>query len=79
MPHGIPEWDFGGSYLMIHRSDYHAVLLEKAKELGVEIRASCRVDEYDWEGPAAIVQGGLRVEGDLVVVADGESHSQGVS
>jgi hypothetical protein len=34
------------------------------------------VDEYDWDAPAAIVQGGERVTGDLVVVADGTSISQ---
>jgi salicylate hydroxylase len=76
MPHGVPELDFGGSYLMVHRADYHSLLLQKALALGVRVRGGCRVDEYDWDAPAAIVQGGERVTGDLVVVADGTSISQ---
>jgi salicylate hydroxylase len=73
MPHGVPELDFGGSYLMVHRADYHAVLLERALELGVVIRAGNRVEGYDWDAPAAILQGGETVRGDLVVVADGKA------
>ncbi|KAK4032113.1 hypothetical protein C8A01DRAFT_20779 [Parachaetomium inaequale] len=75
MPHGVPELDFGGSYLMVHRADYHTVLLERALELGVVIRAGNRVEDYDWDVPAAILQGGETVRGDLVVVADGAQSS----
>ncbi|CAK7223164.1 hypothetical protein SCUCBS95973_005085 [Sporothrix curviconia] len=71
MPHGIPEWDFGGSYLMVHRADYHTVLLDKARASGIEIRGNARVDGYDWDAPAAILADGTRVTGDLLVVADG--------
>ncbi|KAI5857329.1 FAD/NAD(P)-binding domain-containing protein [Durotheca rogersii] len=71
MPHGVPEWDFGGSYLMVHRADYHAVLLEKAKSLNVDIRGGSKVDDYDLDAPAAILEGGVCVKGDLIVVADG--------
>ncbi|KAF2095556.1 FAD/NAD(P)-binding domain-containing protein [Rhizodiscina lignyota] len=71
MPHGIPEWDFGGCYLMVHRADYHAVLLQRAFDLGVEIRKSSRVDEYDFDAPAVTLQTGERVEGDVIIVADG--------
>lgn len=71
MPHGIPEWDFGGSYLMVHRADYHAVLLAKARELGVDVQANRRVDGYDWDAPAALLSDGSLVKGDLLVVADG--------
>ena len=73
MSHGIPEWEFGGSYLMVHRADYHNVLLEKAKSLGVVIRGLSRVDDYDWESPAAILADGTRFSGDLLIVADGKS------
>lgn len=73
MPHGIPEWDFGGSYLKVHRADYHDVLLKKAFELGVDIQKNSKVTGYDWEGPVALLSDGRRVEGDLIVVADGRS------
>lgn len=73
MPHGIPEWEFGGSYLMVHRADYHAVLLQKALDLGVDIRPNSRVVKYDWEIPAIEIQSGERVAGDVLVIADGSS------
>ncbi|RFU32114.1 hypothetical protein B7463_g4229, partial [Scytalidium lignicola] len=71
MPHGIPEWDFGGSYLMVHRADYHSVLLEKAFSLGVDIRKKSKVDVYDWDKPAVKLESGEWVNGDLIIVADG--------
>lgn len=73
MPHGVPEWEYGGSYLMVHRADYHAVLLERALGLGVELRPASKVVAYDWDAPAAVLEDGSRVEGDLLVVADGMS------
>ncbi|UPK95695.1 hypothetical protein LCI18_006630 [Fusarium solani-melongenae] len=75
MPHGVPELDFGGSYLMVHRADYHSVLLQRALDLGVCIKDGCRVEGYDWNAPAAIVQGGDKVTGDLLVIADGVQSS----
>ena len=74
MPHGVPEWDFGGSYLTVHRADYHSVLLDKAVTLGVDIRGASRVVDYDWGAPAAILEGGGSVRGDLIVIADGNSR-----
>ncbi|KAK7427366.1 hypothetical protein QQZ08_006135 [Neonectria magnoliae] len=71
MPHGVPELDFGGSYLMVHRADYHAVLLAKAAELGVVVQGNSRVDSYDFEGPTAILESGEKLDADVLVVADG--------
>ncbi|KAL6249700.1 hypothetical protein RBB50_003555 [Rhinocladiella similis] len=82
MSHGIPEWDFGGSYLMAHRADYHAVLLEKALELQIDVRKDSRVDEYFWDLPAVKLQTGEQIDGDLLIAADGvqskaRTHFQG--
>ncbi|KAJ9145142.1 FAD/NAD(P)-binding domain-containing protein [Pleurostoma richardsiae] len=71
MPHGIPEWDFGGSYLMVHRADYHAVLLQKALDLGADVRKNSKVEEYDWEKPAVHLQNGEWIEGNVLIAADG--------
>lgn len=73
MPHGIPEWDFGGSYLMVHRADYHAVLLEKAIAVGVDIRKNSKVNEFLWDLPAVRLHTGEQISGDLIVAADGMS------
>ena len=71
MPHGIPEWDFGGSYLMVHRADYHTVLLQKAIDLGADIRNNSKVDLYDWDKPAVQLQTGEWIGGDVLIAADG--------
>jgi salicylate hydroxylase len=75
MPHGVPELDFGGSYLMVHRADYHSVLLNKALELGIEIYKKKKVVQYDWEKPAAHTADGSTYDADLIVVADGMALS----
>ncbi|KAH7350130.1 hypothetical protein B0T11DRAFT_290613 [Plectosphaerella cucumerina] len=75
MPHGVPELDFGGSYLMVHRADFHSALLARALALRVEVRGGQRVEEYDWDAPAALTHGGERVDGDLLVIADGVQSS----
>ncbi|KAF5010116.1 hypothetical protein FDECE_3702 [Fusarium decemcellulare] len=71
MPHGVPELDFGGSYLMVHRADYHSVLLAKALELGVAVRGSSKVDGYNFDVPEAILDTGEKFSADVLVVADG--------
>lgn len=75
MPHGTPEWDFGGSYLMVHRADYHRTLLEKTLESQVDVRKDSKVVEYNWDSPAVKLQNGTWVYADVLIVADGEqSH-----
>lgn len=70
--HGIPEWNSGGSYLMVHRADYHAILLAKAIELGIDVRKNSKVDEYHWDIPALRLHTGEEIQGDLIVAADGK-------
>jgi salicylate hydroxylase len=70
--HGIPELDFGGSYLMVHRADYLDILLKKAFELGVDIRKKSRVELYDWDKPAVKIETGEWFNSDAVIVADGK-------
>jgi 2-polyprenyl-6-methoxyphenol hydroxylase-like FAD-dependent oxidoreductase len=58
-----------------NRGEIYAVLVERARELGVEIRFGCNVQDY-WEdkemGKAGVfLQNGDRLEADLVVGADG--------
>lgn len=72
MPHGVPELDYGGSYLMVHRADYHSVLLQRALELGVEILKKKKVVSYDWERPSALTADGSSYDADLIVIADGK-------
>ncbi|KIX92005.1 uncharacterized protein Z520_12276 [Fonsecaea multimorphosa CBS 102226] len=71
MSHGVPELDYGGSYLMVHRADYHSILVKRAIEIGVKIEPAKKVVAYDWDAPSLTAADGTRYEGDLIVVADG--------
>lgn len=65
------EARFGPPYWQVFRPDYHAIPLEAAVAAGACLRSGCPVASYDPSNGAAILQLGERVEGDLVVAADG--------
>ncbi|KAL2822451.1 hypothetical protein BJX63DRAFT_417549 [Aspergillus granulosus] len=67
---GIVE-EFGVPWIIIHRSDFHRVLLDEATRLGVEVRLNAEVVDVDFEGPEVILAGGERVAGDVMIGADG--------
>lgn len=56
----------------VHRAEYQRVLWEAAKKRGVTLRLGSLVVDIDEEHPAVIIKGGERIEGDLVIGADGE-------
>ncbi|CZR60361.1 uncharacterized protein PAC_10257 [Phialocephala subalpina] len=55
----------------VHRADYQQMLYAGAIERSVEVRLGCRVVSVDENCPAVIINGGERVEADLVIGADG--------
>ncbi|MCJ1370037.1 hypothetical protein MMC20_001249, partial [Loxospora ochrophaea] len=59
-----PFWD-------MHRVDLQRVMASRAQELGVSTRLSSRVVDVDFDAPAAILEGGERIQGDIVLCADG--------
>ncbi|RFU32274.1 hypothetical protein B7463_g4063, partial [Scytalidium lignicola] len=71
-----PYWDF-------HRVNLHNCLLERALELGAEVRENCRVEDVqvseDGTYATVLVQdngnGGTTIDADLVVGADGVHSS----
>lgn len=65
------ERRYGSPYLHIHRADYHRVLVEKARDLGVDIILSSRVTGIDFETPKVLLAGGKAFAADLVIGADG--------
>ncbi|KAL3488002.1 hypothetical protein BJX62DRAFT_227636 [Aspergillus germanicus] len=67
---GIVE-ELGVPWIIIHRVDFHGVLLEEATRLGAEIRLNAEVVDIDFEGPTVLLAGGERVVGDLIIGADG--------
>lgn len=60
---------YGAPYITIHRADLHAVLVGAAEGAGVTMRTSAGV--IGSEGSTAILSDGSRVEGDLLIGADG--------
>jgi len=55
-----------------HREDYHRILLEQARDLGVEIRLGAEVKDVDFEQTKVVLVDGEIVSGDVIVGADGE-------
>lgn len=60
---------------MIHRADYHEVMLDEANRLGVEIRLGCNVDSLDFDHTEVVLDSGERLKADVIVGADGMSHA----
>jgi 2-polyprenyl-6-methoxyphenol hydroxylase-like FAD-dependent oxidoreductase len=56
---------------VIHRADYHEVMLNEAERLGVQIRLGCNVESLDFEQTEVVVEGGKRLKADVIVGADG--------
>lgn len=60
---------YGAPYVTIHRADLHAVLVDAAVEAGVTLTNSATVDAVD--GTTAVLRDGRRIDGDVVIGADG--------
>lgn len=67
------EREYGFPYLVIHRSDLHALFLEACRDAGVELLTEQRVVSYaQGAGKAgATTQAGAVHEADIVIAADG--------
>jgi salicylate hydroxylase len=72
---GLTElWD---RMLNVRRQVYQRVLYEGAVEQGVKVRFGCRVEKVDdsEKGPIVTLSTGETLSADLIVGADGLSHS----
>ena len=63
---------FDAPYYVIHRADFHSALVQRARDLGIEIKLGCKVTGYDLEGTEIRLESGECAGADLVVAADGE-------
>ncbi len=64
---------YGYPYLVIHRSDLHAIFLRACQRAGVQLRTSSHVVDYENTSDGALVRladGGVET-GSLVIAADG--------
>ena len=63
---------YSAPYLHIHRADYHHVLVDEARGLGVNIKLNSHVTGVDFSKPAVKFGDGQEdFEADLVIGADG--------
>ncbi|KAI9801267.1 MAG: hypothetical protein M1833_002837 [Piccolia ochrophora] len=65
------EERYGAPYLHIHRADFHKVMVQHARNLGIEILLGSGVSKIDFEKPSIHLQGGTEFLADLIVGADG--------
>ncbi len=67
------EKKYGFPYMVIHRSDLHAIFLPACRRAGVDLQNNCRVDDYESTSEGAVVKlADGRVESaSLVIAADG--------
>jgi len=62
---------YGAPYYLVHRHDFHAILLEAALNAGVTIHKDKRVVSYDFSVPSATTADGRVWNADLIIGADG--------
>ncbi|EAW17776.1 putative salicylate hydroxylase [Aspergillus fischeri NRRL 181] len=62
--------EYGAPWIVIHRADYHQILLDKARDLGVEIHLGALVEKVLVDETAVIV-GSETITGDVIIGADG--------
>ncbi|KAH7024873.1 uncharacterized protein B0I36DRAFT_416676 [Microdochium trichocladiopsis] len=62
---------YGAPFLNLHRVDLQLALVERAKELGVQIRLGQRVDDIDLSATQIACASGHMARADLIVAADG--------
>ncbi|CUM62466.1 uncharacterized protein PRCAT00000016001 [Priceomyces carsonii] len=62
---------YGGEYLHIHRADFHRVLVDRAKELGVSIILNSTVVDLDFNTNKVFTSDNREYTGDIIIGADG--------
>ena len=65
------EERYGTPYLHIHRADYHSLLVDEARRVGVHIQLDATVTTIDFERPAARLSGKPDFVADIIIGADG--------
>lgn len=68
------EAEYGAPNWQIHRADLHAILLGKARDLGVEVEMDTRVQRYEPDGddaPSLTLEDGTVRRADVILAADG--------
>ncbi|KAJ5626407.1 hypothetical protein N7510_002716 [Penicillium lagena] len=62
---------YGYPYFLIHRGDLHKVLLDRAYEVGTEVKVNASVSEVNEAAPSVTLNDGTVYRADLLIGADG--------
>ncbi|MFF5034774.1 FAD-dependent monooxygenase [Nocardia salmonicida] len=64
---------FGGPYVVIHRTDLHAILLEACREAGADLRTGVRVERVEdiGNGTLVVAEGDRSFTAEATIAADG--------
>ena len=62
---------YSAPYWHVHRADLHLVLLNRVKQMGIEVRVNAKVVIVDPEAPTVTLHTGEVVKCDFIVGADG--------
>ncbi|KAF2211245.1 hypothetical protein CERZMDRAFT_112698 [Cercospora zeae-maydis SCOH1-5] len=62
---------YGEHWRVIHREDYHAILLEEALRLGAKLQLDTQVEQVNASGTELIMADGSIMKADVVIGADG--------
>ena len=65
------EQKYGSAFVDIHRVDLQIALFNRAKELGVEFKFGCRVNDIEMDDARVISSSGDVFKADLIIGADG--------
>ncbi|KAF9880703.1 salicylate hydroxylase [Colletotrichum karsti] len=63
--------EYGDVWMVIHRADYHAVLWNTCRSLGVDLCLDMDVERIDFESNTVWLEDGDDVSGDVIIGADG--------
>ncbi|KAJ5661452.1 uncharacterized protein N7477_009068, partial [Penicillium maclennaniae] len=64
--------DFGAPWVLIHRIDYHRILLDEAIRLGAVLMLGAEVENVSVEAPEVILTDGRKLSADVLIGADGQ-------
>ncbi|CAK1367378.1 unnamed protein product [Cercospora beticola] len=62
---------FGEQWRVIHREDYHAILLNEATRLGAKLQLDAQVEKVNASGTELTMKDGSTLRADVVIGADG--------
>lgn len=66
---------YGCRQLIGHRGDFHMIMANFCKRLGVEIRMDTKVIDYQDSKPSVILESGEEIKSDVVICAEGVKSS----